>query len=308
MAGRTGYWQTSFKQADSFAERSRAVNARAGDPESGEPCKRGNWCTGRTVTLEDGERVIHPRRTYRAYCDPCKTYLAGCAGELGELYQRLEAAIGDAVQAEVHVPTPFGPQLPVREDIDAHMRLMAALLPGWEARVRATARLSRPDPLQRVDTPEAMSRACQTLATHATVLLALQPAWMSRTFRRPLDDETADWLADSEIVRAGEDYFTVMTRVGGEQAGQEIQYLHYRARSVLMETNPPPEILIPPCRQCEMRTLRRAWPEAGSDLDLYCRCTNCRDEMTALEYDVNAKRWLAYHRANATVAVLLEAS
>jgi hypothetical protein len=308
MAGRTGYWQTSFRQTDSFAERSRALNARAGDSEAGEPCKRGNWCAGRTVALEDGERVVHPRRTYRAYCDQCESYLAGCVRELAELYQRLEAAIGDPLQAEVHVPSPFGPQLPLREDIDAHMRLMAILLPGWEARVRATARLSQPDPQQRVDTLAAMSRACTTLATHATVLLALQPAWMTRTFRRPLDDDTAEWLADSEIVYAGEDSLTVMVQVGGEHAGQEIQYLHYRARSVLMETNPPPEILIPPCRKCEMRTLRRAWPEAGSELDLYCRCTNCRDEMTAQEYDVNAKRWLAYHKANASAAVLLEAS
>jgi hypothetical protein len=251
---------------------------------------------------------VHPRRTYRAYCDACETFLGNCAAELGDLYRRLEAAIGDPLQAEVWVPSPFGPQLPLREDIDAHIRLMAALLPGWEARVRATARLSRPDPERRTDTLEAITRACQTLSTHIGVLLALQPAFMTRTFRLPLDDVTADWLADEEIVRAGEGYVAVMTLVGAEEAGEELQWLHYRARAMLLETNPPPEILIPECRLCELRTLRRAWPEAGSDRDVYSRCQNCRDEMTQAEYDVNARRWLAYHKANLARPVLLEAS
>lgn len=309
MAGRTaGYWKVSFTDSSTLRDRARAGHNADSDAEGGDFCRRGDWCSGSTVTIENHERIIHPGRTYRSYCHACEDYLVGCARELPDLYERLEAAIGDPLQAEVWVPSPFGPQLPVREDVDAHMRLMAALLAGWEARVRFTRQLSRPDPEARTDTLEAVRRACDTLATHASVLFALQPAWMNRTFRWPLAEDLLESLADEEIVRIGEDFVTVMQLVGAAEAGGEIQYMHYRARSVLLETNPPPEILIPPCRQCEMRTLRRAWPEAGSDRDLYSRCANCRDEMTAAEYDVNSRRWLAYHRANATAAVLLEAS
>ena len=203
------------------------------------------------------------------------------------------------------MPSPFGPQLPLREDVDAHMRLMAALLPSWEARVRATARLSRPDPQQRQDSPEAITRACTTLAAHAAVLFALQPGWMTRTFRYPLDDETAERFADTEIVRIGEDYVSVMTLIGAEDAGREFQFLHYRARSVLLETNPPPEILISPCRHCEMRSLRRAWPEAGG-VDLYSRCASCRDEMTAGEYREWTVRNAAFYRHKLSPATLAE--
>ena len=130
---------------------------RPPEEQGGDPCLRGDWCAGRTVSIQDGQRIVSPRRTYRNYCDPCAGYLAGCADELGDLYQRLEDAIGDPLQAEVRVHSPFGPQLPLREDIDAHMRLMAALLPGWEDRVSATARLSRPSP-ERVTTPCRPSR------------------------------------------------------------------------------------------------------------------------------------------------------
>ncbi len=296
------YWQTSFRAAEKLRDEERASE------QGGDPCLRGDWCSGRTVSIEDGQRVLRPARTYRAYCHGCEEYFAACAAELPGLYERMGAAIGDPLQAEVWVPSPFGPQLVLREDIDAHMRLMAVLLPGWEARVRAVKQLSRPDYHRRTDTLEAITRACETLVTHAGPLFALQPAWMTRTYRLPLDEDTAERLADLDAVRSGEDYIAVMEQVGAAEAGQEIQWMHYRARSVLMETNPPPEILIPPCRQCELRTLRRAWPEAGSDRDLYSRCVNCRDEMTTAEYDVNATRWLAYHKANARGAVLLEAS
>jgi hypothetical protein len=296
-------WAFSFQATESLRDQERAAE------QGGDPCSRGDWCTGRTVAVVDGQRIIRPRRTYRAYCDACEDYLGTCAAELADLHQRLLGAIGDPLQAEVHVASPFGPQIPLREDIDAHLRLMGALLPAWEARVRATARLSRPD-LEggRQDSPEAIVRACRTLSVHIGVLLALQPAWMTRSFRTPLDECLAEDLADEEIVRAGQDYVAVMQLRGGLEAGQELQWLHYRARSMLLETNPPPEILIPPCRSCEMRALRRAWPEAGSGRDLYSRCDHCRDEMTGEEYDVNARRWLAYHKAHATAAVLLEAS
>jgi hypothetical protein len=265
------------------------------EPAAGQrPCARGEWCSQRTVAIEAGERVITPAGAWRPYCDPCEAYLAQCARELPGYYLRLGAMIGDPLQARVQVHAPFGSQPVIREDVDAHMRLTAAILGGWESRVRVTARLWMPDPRGRHDTPAAILRAATTLSAQVSVLMAMQPGWMTRAFRFPFDDETSAWLADSEIVRAGEGYAVVMTQVDGEAAGREIQWLHYRSRSLLGETSPPPEILIPPCRKCARRLLLRAYPDAGRDR--YSRCGWCGDEMTSAQFDVNALRWLAYHR------------
>ena len=266
------------------------------EPQSGRPCARGDWCSQREVTIEGGERIITPAMTpghSRPYCHWCEQYLAGCARELPGYYLRLGAMLGDPLQAQVQVHAPFESQTPVREDVDAHMRLMAAILGGWEHRVRATARLWLPDPEGRHDTPAVILRAATTLAGQVSVLMAMQSGWMTRTFPFPFDDDTSELLADAEMVRAGEGYAVVMTRVDGEEAGREIQWLHYRCRSLLLETNPPPEILISPCRKCTRRELRRAYPDGKRDR--YSRCGWCGDEMTMAEFDTNAKRWLAYH-------------
>jgi hypothetical protein len=111
----------------------------------------------------------------------------------------------------------------------------------------------------------------------------------------PLPPDLAEEYADYEIVRVTIDSLQPMVLADGEDAGRDIQWLHYRSRSLLLETNPPPELLITPCRQCTRRTLRRAWPD--SERDLYSRCDHCQDEMSSEEYDVNSRRWVAYHRA-----------
>lgn len=128
------------------------------------------------------------------------------------------------------------------------------------------------------------------------------------TPRAPVDPIPADLVelyADHELVRVTIDSIQPMDMADGEDAGREIQYLHYRCRSLLLETNPKPELLISPCRQCSHRALYRAWPDG--DRDLVSRCAQCGDEMTSDEFDVNAKRWLAYHRAHAERPVLGEA-
>ena len=267
-------------------------------------CGRGEWCSSGTIEFVDGECVVSPALTYRPYCDSCERHIAGLltgtpkdpASAMSALYGRLAAAIGDPVQADVWVPSPFGPQVPIREDIDAHMRLMADLIGGWAARLRATARLSAPQHAH--GTAGRMAEDSRELGGLVTVVLVMQPGWMRRTFRLPLSDEMAAWLADDEIISVTDHDVTVMTEVSGEDAGREILHMSYLGRRLLMETNPPPEILLVPCRQCTRRALRRAWPAPGADRDLYSRCDFCRDEMTQGEYDVNARRWVAYHKAN----------
>lgn len=299
------------------------------DGDGQRDCARGDWCLSRNVTVQDGERTITPARCYRPYCDLCERYigtlLTGTPEDpswaMGALYGRLGTAIGDPLQADVWVPVPFGPVVPLREDIDAHMRLMTALIAGWAARVRAVARLSSPE--QPHGSRERVTADCATLGTHVGVLLALQPGWTTRSFPMSRDDTPLsgeDWLpsgelllprargdlipddvledhADAEIIRAGIDYVHLPVRADGEDAGRELLHLHYLGRRLLLETNPPPEILLVQCRQCTHRSLRRAWPDPGSQHDLYSRCDNCKDEMGSEEYDINARRWVAYHRA-----------
>jgi hypothetical protein len=151
--------------------------------------------------------------------------------------------------------------------------------------------------------PRGVAADAAVLGLNIGVLLAMQPGWMRRTYRTPLSDELAAWLADDEIISVGAGEVTVMTEVDGETAGQEILHLHYLGRRCLLETNPPPEILIIPCRKCTHRELRRAYPDG--DHDLYSRCSRCGDEMGSADYDRNAFRWLAYHRAHQRTRAVL---
>lgn len=272
--------------------------------ESQRYCARGEYCSQRIVTFRDGERVITPALSPRPYCDRCQEHIARCAGDLPGFWLRLAAKIGDPLQAEVQVHVPFGPQVILREDVDAHLRLTASLLGAWSARVRAVARLSAPEGAH--DSPGGIRDNARVVEKHAAVLLALQPGWMTRGFtflpgRRGKPDLISEDIeseyGDTEIIRAGVDFVDLPVMAGGEDAGRDVQWLHYRSRSLLLETNPPPELLIPPCRQCTWRALRRAWPDG--ERDLYSRCDRCGDEMGPEEYDVNAKRWVACHKARA---------
>jgi hypothetical protein len=299
------------------------------EPESaGQECARDQWCSARIITFVDGERIVTPAQSPRPYCDRCATFLADCAKDLPGYWVRLAAAIGDPLVAEVQIHSPFGPQVILREDVESHMAFMAFTLGGWAARVRSVPGLS----LSPLGHPHGSAKGvrdnARVLARHITPLIALQDAWMTRqVFMPPMprdEDMRAlgtDWLpsadvlpprepaepipadlveefGDRELIRVTIDSLQPQVLAGGEDAGRDIQWLHYRSRSLLLETNPPPELLIVPCRQCTWRSLRRAWPD--SERDLYSRCDNCQDEMDWPEYEINAKRWVAYHRAHAT--------
>ena len=187
------------------------------DEENLRRCARDQFCSARIITFTDGERVVTPALTPRPYCDLCQEHIARCAADLPGFWVRLAAMIGDPLQAEVQVHAPFGPQVPLREDVDAHLRLTAVTLGGWAARVRAVARLSAP--LHAYDTPAGVRDNARVLARHPGVLIALQPGWMTRTFRYPFGDEDGPLLEDTEIMRAGVDYVQLLVMCDGEDAG-----------------------------------------------------------------------------------------
>ncbi len=179
--GRQG-WTYSFERGDSFRERQRAhgqahstfreaVATAPPPPRPGAPaaatarrdpapaptppdedrCSRGDWCSGRAITIEAGTRTVTPAATPRAYCDGCQDYIGLCLdgdpedgheNGMPALYRRLHAELGEARQSEVMVKMPFGPSVPLSEAIDAQMRLMGEILCDWEVRVRRVADLS----------------------------------------------------------------------------------------------------------------------------------------------------------------------
>ena len=301
MAQRERYWIHSAPEISTEEEGLRR-------------CARGDWCSRRIVTFQDGERVVTAALTPRPFCDGCQEYIAKCATELPAFWVRLSAMIGDSPQVEWPPTLPGndeggGPRILLREDVDAHLRLSASTLGAWAARVRAVPQLALSEPEHAHDTPEGVRDNAGILARHASVLLALQPGWMTRGFCFPpgrkgkpdvISDEIEAEHGDSEIIRAGVDFVDLPVMADGEDAGREVQYLHYRARSLLLETNPPPELLITPCRNCTWRALRRAWPDG--ERDLFSRCDHCGDEMDWPEYEINAKRWVAFHKAQTTPA------
>lgn len=316
----------------------RSQDFREHESESGQSCARGDFCLGRVITWDGDTRIVTPARSPRPYCDRCQRQIGTWAGDLPGFYVRLAFLIGEPVQTEwpaaLSGDEGGGPQVIIREDVEGHMRLLAATVAGWAARVRAVPGLELSPPKYPHGSLGGVRDNAVILATHTGPLIALQRAWMTRLVPMPpmpRDEDMmasgADWLpdgtlamprapadpipadlvelyADHELMRVTIDSIQPLGTADGEDAGREIQYLHYRCRSLLLETNPPPELLLVPCRQCTLRSLRRAWPE--SDRDLYSRCDNCQDEMDSPEYEQNSRRWLAYHKAHAERPVLAD--
>ena len=155
--------------------------------DAGHPCSRipAELCDGSRITWsDDGTSRRQPALTPRAFCDPCRGRIITCLEELPPAYRRLAAALGDAPRTGHVAKVPFGPSEPIRGEIDALMRVTAVTLHGWEARVQSVARLGRRD-TPDILAPASVEKAAAALATHADVLLALQPGWMARTFTFP---------------------------------------------------------------------------------------------------------------------------
>ena len=284
-------------------------NHHPGHDDAGHPCAREEWCSARRITRDpDGTATITPARTYQAFCATCTTAIETCLRELPEAYLRQSAELGRMPRTGEAGHAPFGPRPALREDVDALMRTTAITLRAWEARTRATARLTPPKPLP-VHSPESVREAVKTLTAPGRMgtLLALQDGWMTRTYplapgRRGQPATISDALLElhptAEIVHVGVDAITIIDRFGGKDAGLDILSLHRRAQAILGQVAKRPDLLDGvPCRRddCGEYALERAAPPASpSQPAMYSRCAACRDEMDHDEYALWVTQWASW--------------
>lgn len=282
------YWQHSFTASERLRDAERAKD------EGGEACVRGNWCAGRRIVTEDGERKIIPAKSYSGFCPACRGVIARCLEELPAASVRLVVARRDKQsRGEQEIRVPFGPSVPLRLDCDYALRLISDLAASWHERVAHVARLSVPD-TQRVrcaavrNPAGVTAAAVPVLAAHINALLALERGPMTRLL--PLLPTQGD---APEVASSAGDVGVVM--LSGVHAGGEILSAEYLARAILAETPPKAELLLGvPCRSCDHLALRRADPPwRDGDPDLWSACMHCRDTMTADEY----KEWTARNAA-----------
>jgi hypothetical protein len=254
-------------------------------------CARGTWCASpRLIRQDDGSFARAPGLTWRAFCEACRGRIDATLEDLPAAYTRLAVELSQRSRAGDTVRAPFGPVLPLRDDVDALMRLMGVTLCGWEARVRAVARLTPRDPAQPVNSETAIKQAADTCGIHLDALLALEPGWMTRAVplhpgrhgqETRIDDDTAAAYSDADVVRMGVDYLTILVRLGGADAGNEI-------------LGPGPETLDGvPCRACGDFALERAEPPSDPARPaMWARCASCQADMSPEDYTAWAK-WYA---------------
>lgn len=290
----------SFRSGD-FREnrRTRADPARdvpSGTTEGQRPCARGKWCaSAKTAEQPDGTTARIPGRTYQVFCPACTDCITEALAGLPAAYARIEEEYGSPVRrSDQAIRTPFGPSVPIRLDVDALQREAPPIIGGWAARVRSVPGLQLSDPEHaNPETAEGFAEACKVLRLHPGPLLSLQPGWMTRTYRLPLDAETEALIADEEILRAGDDYVTVQVLCDGATAGNEILGLKWRSTAVLGELRTKPqELMGVPCRAdgCGWMSLVRADPPPDpEDPGFYSVCLKCRDWMPEEDY----REWVA---------------
>jgi hypothetical protein len=284
MAGRTGYWQYSFRERDSFAERTRPGHAADQTAEQGgDPCSRDIRCSGRRIVTEGGERKIVPARTYGPFCPSCQGLIASCLAELPPAYVRLGEEIPEPHRRGITGHSPFGPRLPFDASFDLLQRAIAEVLASWHERVADVARLAGVDTQlsRRRDQAAAVAEHAQILGAHLTVLLALEHGPMMRSV--PLRSHV-----DPDLV--------TMLVLSGRDAGDEILDLHRRSLLTLGEIVRQRETLDGvPCRKCEAMALERAEPPSDPSKEaMWSECRECRDLMPRSGFDAWAAmyaRW-----------------
>lgn len=265
-------------------------------------CARGPWCSAST---RDEEGTWHPARSYAPFCPADTSKITADAEALPAAWERLAARIGDPVRSGHAIRRPPGSRVLVDPEHDALLRETADITAGWAARVRAVPGLRLARHGHPHASPEAVAADCAVLAAHTVPLLALPPGPMTRSFTWPagsaMPPGLAADLADLEILHIGDGWLKAQTRLSGEDAGLEILDLHRRAVRLLGETPAPPEILDGiPCRNCEamssLAVLEQPPPDPEKPAPPWCRCLECRDEMTRKEYEDWAAQYAAWTR------------
>lgn len=283
----------------------------SGTTEGQRPCTRGRWCAAaKTILQDDGTKERVPAPTYQAFCQACTDLIVQALTDLPGAYARVAGEYGQPARRDSQaIRTPFGPSVPIRLDVDALQREAPPLVGGWAARVRAVPglRLSPPQH-DNPATLEGFAEACRVLRTHPAALLSLQPGWMTRTYRLPLDDDTAALIGGEEILRAGDDFVTVQVPCDGTAAGLEILRLAWRSTAVLGELRTKPqELMGVPCRAdgCGWMSLVRAEPPPDpDDPGDWSVCLKCRDRMPEPEYREWVALCAAYERNRRKAPVL----
>ncbi len=296
---RDQFRSSDFTEPDTFKRRSRPSRrdspAQPGGDEGQRFCARGQWCaSAKNAEQPDGTTVRVPGFTYQAFCPACTDHIVEALTELPGAYARIGEEYGTPVRRGDHaVRVPPGPSVPIRLDVDALQREAPRVIGGWAARVRAVPGLQLSAAQHAPDTAEGFAEACKVLRLHPDPLFSLQPGWMTRTYRLPLDEETAALIADKEVIRGGDDYVTVEMLCDGTTAGNEILDLRRRSTAVLGELRAKPQELVGvPCRAdgCGWLSLVRADPPSDpADPGDYSVCARCRARMSEEDY----REWVA---------------
>ena len=262
MARPVQRWEHTFEARDSYRDRAGGNGQH--------PCARGAYCSGATVTEQDGERVTTPALCHQTFCSKCHGLTYRALGEIPELWVRLWLELGNKGQGGERVTMSRSAPLPLRADIDAQLREILAVRASWDERVATAERLAGRDTEEtrrRTDHGRLTAGFCKTLAVHLDTLLALPPDAMSRTY--PLHDlSRIPEGAHGRTNRIG-GYAEVTVDLSGADAGTEILGLHYRARSVLVETRMTERLDVPcPDPACDLLMLVRV---QGSEYAAECR-------------------------------------
>jgi hypothetical protein len=291
----------SFRASETFRRETERGKPHQADDEGKHDCALGSWCHAAT---RDDDGNWHPALTFQAFCSACRGRVATCLDELPFACVRMLVQIGQRPRTGKAVRVPPGPREPIRLEVDALVREMAAVLGSWHERVADVARLSAPDMEAASRHPvEAVRDAAKVLGAHLDALLALPAEPMVRVFYSPKAaqeqaegrDSSKPWSApgeDGRVTRSGEAY--LLPSLSGEHAGREILDLHHRARKVTGETKARPESFDGvPCRTCEAMSLERAEPPSDPKRPAgHSRCAGCGDTMDRKTYD----EWVGYYQ------------
>lgn len=245
-----------------------------GSDEGLHDCARGKHCASRkSVLTEDSGYATVPGQTYRAFCDLDTTKIRNCLTDLPRRYVELGAHIGDKTTFDgprVSGGGKFAPPIPINTGVEAFEQQITEIVTSWEERVRDAANLSDVSGNRRAGM--AVKVACQILAGHVQVMLALPADSMYRT----CDIARAEHIPEDAVgyIHDG-DWIGYNLDLSGVEAGLEVLNLHHRCIARLGLT-PQHHDLITPCWSCGERSLRRHDGTMG--LADHVQCLHCRDE------------------------------